>query len=115
MGKWLGFSFFPSGNGKELSPLILFLFADFFSPLPQEREKDLTEDTFFSLIRFQLYFFFKAQTSLAYRPAMKYALVASCRTLHKDPLRSARAQFTADAPGRVCDLFIFNPNRKSAI
>lgn len=42
VGKWQDFSSFPSGNGEELSPLILF--PIFF---PQEREKDLTEDNIF--------------------------------------------------------------------
>jgi len=40
--KWQDFSSFPSGTGEELSPLMLFPIS-----FPQERARDLTEDSVF--------------------------------------------------------------------
>lgn len=52
VGEGRDFSSFPSGNGEELSPLILFLI---FSP--RKKKKLSLKRTYLTLIRFQLRFF----------------------------------------------------------
>lgn len=52
-GKWRDFSSFPSGNGEELSPVILF---PFFFSIRKAKEISL-KISYLLLLRFQCYFF----------------------------------------------------------
>lgn len=92
VGEWQDVSSFTSGNGEELSLQILF---PIFS-LRKEKKISLKR-MYLSLIGFQLYFL-KPQTSKTYRPAVKYAVISSFRTLYKDILYIAHTQFTVDTP-----------------
>lgn len=110
VGKQHNLSFFPSGNGEELSPLILF--PIFFSL--RKEKKIFLKTMYLSLIRFQLYIYF-------FKPLLN--LWASCEKHSFLILGHSERQFL-HCPCTVCSgCFLFyyicdfftNPILKSEI